>query len=99
MTPDAPITLNEATRRFELSTGGHTAHVEFARFDGGIAYLHTIVPKALEGRGIGSRLVKHVLDYALAQRLLVRPDCSFVHAYIDRHAEYQPISLAHGAAR
>ena len=27
----------------------------------------------------------------------VRPDCSFIQAYIDRHPAYQAISLAHGA--
>jgi hypothetical protein len=96
-TTDAPITLNEATHRFELTTGGHTAHIEFERFAGGIAFLHTVVPPALEGRGVGSRLARHVLDYARAQGLLVRPDCPFVRACIDRHADYQPLSLAHGA--
>ncbi|QTD44793.1 GNAT family N-acetyltransferase [Ottowia testudinis] len=97
MTPsESPsITLNEAAHRFELSVDGHTAHVEFARLPDGIATLHTVVPKALEGRGIGSKLVRHVLDYAAAHQLKVRPDCSFVKSYIDRHPEYQAISLAH----
>lgn len=92
-----PVILNETDQRFELTVDGHMAYEVFERFPGGIAYLHTIVPKALEGRGVGSRLVKYILDYAVAQRLKVRPDCPFVKAYIDRHAEYQPISLAHGA--
>jgi predicted GNAT family acetyltransferase len=89
---DAPITLNEAERRFELSVEGHLAHLDFQRRPGSIACLHTIVPQALEGRGIGSRLVRHVLDYAAARQLKVRPDCSFVKAYIDRHPEYQSLS-------
>jgi hypothetical protein len=29
--------------------------------------------------------------------LKVRPDCPFVKSYIDKHPEYQPHSLAHGA--
>ncbi|MDO5624983.1 MAG: GNAT family N-acetyltransferase [Pseudomonadota bacterium] len=91
------VTLNEAAHRFELHLGDHTAVEVFERFDGGIAYLHTIVPKALEGRGVGSRLVHHVLDYAAQNGLKVRPDCPFVKAYIDKHPEYQAISLAHGA--
>ena len=76
---------------------GHTAVEVFERFPGGIAYLHTIVPKALEGRGVGSKLVRHILDYAVQNQLKVRPDCPFVKAYIDKHSEYQSISLAHGA--
>ena len=91
------ITLNEAAHRFEWIVDGHTAYEEFERFPGGIAYLHTIVPKELGGQGVGGTLVKHILDYAAAQGLKVRPDCPFVKAYIDKHPEYQANSLAHGA--
>ena len=91
MSDHTPIVLNEAARRFELAVDGHLAYEAFERFPGGIAYVHTDVPPALEGRGIGSRLVKHVLDYAKAEGLKVRPDCSFVKAYIDRHPDYQDL--------
>lgn len=91
------VTLIEAAHRFELHVDGHTAVEVFERFPGGIAYLHTIVPKELGGRGIGATLVKHILDYAAEQGLKVRPDCPFVKAYIDKHPEYQANSLAHGA--
>ena len=94
----SPITLNESTRRFEQVLDGHTAYVEFERLPGqAIAYTHTVVPEALGGRGIGSALVQHVMDYARQQGLQVRPDCSFIHAWIERHPAYQPLSLAHGA--
>lgn len=89
------VILNEATNRFELTVDGHMAYEVFERFPGGIAYLHTIVPKALEGRGVGSRLVKYILDYAAENHLKVRPDCPFVKAYIDKHPEYQGNSLVH----
>jgi predicted GNAT family acetyltransferase len=85
-----PITLNAAARRFEIHLDGHVAWLEFEPFDGGIACLHTIVPKALEGRGLGSRLVQHTLDDAVRRGLKVRPDCPFVKAWIDRHPPYQP---------
>lgn len=97
MDTQPPIVLNEAAHRFELTIDGHMAYEVFERFPGGIAYEHTIVPEALEGRGVGSRLVRHILDYAAANGLKVRPDCPFVKAYIDRHPEYQANSLAHGA--
>ena len=98
MSDDAPdIVLNEDRHRFEWTVDGHTAYEVFERFPGGIAYLHTVVPKELGGRGIGARLAKYILDYAAEHRLKVRPDCPFVKAYIDRHPEYQANSLAHGA--
>jgi predicted GNAT family acetyltransferase len=92
-----PIVLNEAAHRFEQRIDGHLAFAAFERFPGGIRYPHTEVPKALEGRGIGGALVRHILDYAADNGLKVEPSCSFVKAYIDRHPQYQPISLAHGA--
>lgn len=98
MATDTPITLNEARNRFELVVNGHTAYEKFERFPGGIAYLSTVVPKELAGHGVGSKLVKHVLDYAAENGLKVRPDCSFVKGYIDKHPEYQANSLAHGAS-
>ena len=91
------VTLNESEHRFELHLDGHMAYEVFERFPGGIAYLHTIVPKELGGRGVGGALVKYILDWAVERGLKVRPDCPFVKAYIDKHPEYQSISLAHGA--
>ena len=92
------ITLNPDTRRFELQADGQVAYLEFEPVAGGLAFTHTIVPRALEGRGIGSRLVRHALDWAARQGHKVRPDCSFVKTWIDRHPDYQAQSLAHGAA-
>lgn len=94
---DADIVLNESQQRFELDVDGHLAYAAFLRQPGVIIYNHTVVPQAVGGRGVGSRLVRHALDYAAKQGLKVRPDCSFVRSYIDRHPEYQANSLAHGA--
>ena len=50
--------------------------------------MHTEVPKELGGRGIGSALIRGVLDAARAERLKVKPLCPFAKAYIERHSEY-----------
>lgn len=97
MPSTAAITLNTAEHRFEARVDGQLAYARFERFPGGIAYTHTLVPEALEGRGIGSTLARHALDYARQNGLKVRPDCSFIKAWIDRHPGYESISLAHGA--
>lgn len=88
------ITHNESTRRFELLQDGQTAYLEYEAVPGGLAFTHTIVPRALEGRGIGSRLVRHALDWAASQGHKVRPDCSFVKTWIERHPDYQAHALA-----
>ena len=49
---------------------------------------HTEVPREFEGRGIGSALVKAMLELARAEGLKVKPLCSFVSAYMQRHPEF-----------
>jgi len=79
---------NPTLHRFELSLDGHTAFANY-RHDGGLLTVyHTEVPREFEGRGIGSALVKGVLAIAREQSLKVKPLCSFVRAYMDRHPEY-----------
>jgi predicted GNAT family acetyltransferase len=78
---------NAAGRRYELATEGGTAVAEYERRGDVVAITHTGVPRALEGRGIGSRLVKETLADIRAQGLKVLPLCSFVAAYIENHPE------------
>lgn len=79
---------DEARRRFELEEEGATGFLTYERQDGTIVFTHTIVPAELEGRGIGSRIVRAGLDFARAEGLRVVPQCSFVRGYIERHADY-----------
>jgi len=79
---------NAERHRFELDLDGHTAFSEYRRADGVLTIMHTEVPKELNGRGIGSKLVRGLLDIARSQGLKVRPLCPFVASYMDKHAEY-----------
>ena len=79
---------NTERHRFELGLDGHTAFAEYRRADGLLTVTHTEVPKELNGRGIGSKLVRGVLDSAREQGLKVRPLCTFVAGYMDKHPEY-----------
>ena len=89
-----PIELNEAEQRFEVRVDGLTAFVAFRRFPGLIDFFHTLVPPELGGRGIGSALARHVLDYAAEHSLKVIPSCEFIAAYIAKHPQYQPLVQA-----
>jgi predicted GNAT family acetyltransferase len=79
---------NADRHRFELDADGHIAFSNYKRADGVLTILHTEVPKALEGRGIGSALIRGVLDIARSQRLKVIAVCPFAKSYIERHPEY-----------
>jgi predicted GNAT family acetyltransferase len=78
---------NAAESRFELDADGHTAFAYYGMAGDVITFRHTEVPPALEGRGIGSRLVRGALEFARAQGLKVVPQCPFVSAYVAKHSE------------
>jgi uncharacterized protein len=79
---------NKERQRFELEADGHIAFSNYKRGDGVLTIMHTEVPKALEGRGMGSSLIKGALDIARWQGLKVNALCPFAKAYLDRHPEY-----------
>jgi predicted GNAT family acetyltransferase len=79
---------NPAEHRYELTVDGHLAATYYKIADGVITFVHTEVPDALAGRGVGSKLVKGALDQVRSAGLKVVPQCPFVKAYIEKHAEY-----------
>ncbi|HEY0219780.1 MAG TPA: GNAT family N-acetyltransferase [Afipia sp.] len=81
--------LNNPTKsRYELDVDGHIAAAYYTLKDGVITFTHTEVPKELEGRGIGSRLVKGALEQVRARGLKIVPQCPFVDGYIGKHPEF-----------
>lgn len=84
----AEVVDNPATSRFEMAIEGRTAFVAYRRGDGVIFLNHAEVPRELEGRGIGGKLVRATLDAVRQQGLKVVPRCSFVAAFIRRNADY-----------
>lgn len=91
-TPQVNVTHDPAANRFEAVVEGQTAELTYRLTGNEMVFTHTGVPRALEGRGIGSALAKAGLEYAREQGFTVVPLCSFIHAYIDRHPEYQPLA-------
>ncbi len=80
-----------AFQRFELETDGHTAFTYYQLAPGVITLTHTEVPPALGGRGVGSTLVRGVLEAVRAQGLKVVPKCPFVAAFMGRHPEFNDL--------
>lgn len=79
---------NPAKHRYELEVEGHIAASYYQLSGDVITFTHTEVPKELEGKGIGSRLVKGALDQVRATGLKIVPQCPFVKGYIGKHPEY-----------
>ena len=53
--------------------------------------MHTEVPQALAGQGVGSKLIRGALEMVRAQGLKVVPQCLFVWAYMGKHPEYNDL--------
>lgn len=91
LTLDPEIRENGARHRYELEIEGHIAFVLYKREPGVITFVHTEVPKELGGKGVGSRLAKHVLEAARADGVKVVPMCPFIAAWMKRHPEYDDL--------
>ena len=85
------VTDNVARSRYEYPAEGRIAFIDYRRSPGVVALTHAEVPPELEGRGIGSRMVRAVLDAIRANGEKVIPQCSFVASFIRRHPEYQDL--------
>ncbi len=69
------------------------AYITF-EIDGNILSItHTVVDKAYSGQGIGKRLVKEVVDYAIINKYQVYPICSFALKEFNENNEYQKIMI------
>lgn len=80
---DAP-----AHRRFEVVVGGEVAgYAQYRLVGENLAVLHTVIDDAYEGRGLGSRLVREVLQQVSDRGLGLLPYCPFVKAYLQRHRD------------
>ncbi|MGI9824364.1 GNAT family N-acetyltransferase [Agromyces sp. Marseille-Q5079] len=83
------IVRDDAARRYEMTVDGVRAGIAmFVSSPGRTVFTHTIVQPEFEGRGLGSRLARFVLDDAVARGDRIVPQCPFIAEYLTRHPEY-----------
>jgi len=81
------VTDNQAQSRFELNLDGHLAELVYRRRADRLVLVHTAVPEALGGQGIGGRLVEAALKRAASEKLTVVPLCPFTRTWLERHPD------------
>jgi len=83
------IERDDELGRYEIYADDHRAGFTRFRVQGDLLALdHTEIDDRYEGQGLGSDLVRHVLDEARAEGRGVLPFCPFVLSWIERHPEY-----------
>ena len=86
---DISVRDNTDTHRFEILVGDQQAGFAAYRLQGdAYAFTHTEVSDAVEGKGLGSRLVGEALAQLRDRGVAVLPYCEFVKAYLQRHPEF-----------
>jgi predicted GNAT family acetyltransferase len=81
------VVKNEGASRFELEVDGHLAELVYHRSGTRFVLVHTEVPDALEGRGIGGLLVTAAVDEAAEHGWTLVPLCPFARGWLERHPE------------
>lgn len=86
---DVDVVHRPGQSRFEAEVEGEsgrvTAFLSYERAGDTAVMTHTIVPRELEGRGIGGRLAETAVGWARAEGLEVDPQCSYVRAWLVKH--------------
>lgn len=88
------IVHNIDKSRFEYTEDGQLCVLDYILNNSIAAFTHTGVPSAVGGRGIAADLVRFGLDTAKSKGWQVRPDCSYVAAFIQRNPEYQELTVS-----
>jgi predicted GNAT family acetyltransferase len=81
------VTDNEAASRFELTADGGLGELVYRLRNGRLVILHSEVPEALGGRGLGGQLVSAAVDRAARDGLTVVPLCPFARSWLERNPE------------
>ncbi|RUQ02560.1 N-acetyltransferase [Microbacterium sp. HSID17254] len=82
------VTDNRSANRFEAHDGETLAGVAaYARTPELVAFVHTEVDPAFEGRGVGAALAREGVASAQAEGLRVLAICPFIAAWLARRPE------------
>ena len=89
---DLTITDDRAALRYEAHLGDDLAgFVEYRLAGTRRILLHTEVPPAFGGRGIGAAMARHILEEARATGTRVTVKCPFIRTWLERHPGYADV--------
>jgi predicted GNAT family acetyltransferase len=84
---DVAVTDNKGGSQLELRADGQLAELKYRTRAGRLILVHTEVPEALGGRGIGGELVRAAIGKAKAEGMTLVPLCPFARSWLERHPD------------
>ena len=74
--------------KFILPVEGHEAFIDYSIKDGHMRLVHTEVPAALRGKGVGKKLVKAVFEYIKENKIEATAHCGYIKAFKKKNPEW-----------
>ena len=79
---------------FIEENGDIVGQLHYSLKDNGIMILdHTEVDPKMSGKGLGSKLIRHSVDFAREKNYKVQPQCTYAAKQFERHGEYREVLL------
>ncbi len=89
-----PLHLNETEQRFEMMVDDKTAFIDYKKAGNKMFLVHTEVEPELEGKGAAAALVEKTFQYLNEHKLRIIPKCSYVQRYLQKHPEWNKLTIA-----
>lgn len=75
--------------QFEILQDGEKAYLTYRHYKRDLAFMHTLVPSHMAGRGMAGSLAKAAFEYAEKLHKKVIVFCPFVARFLSKHTEYK----------
>jgi uncharacterized protein len=97
-TANIKVENNTEKQQYEAKVDGKVvAFAEYRPVGQSIMFTHTEVNEDLEGKGVGSQLIRYALEDTKAKGMTAIPMCPFVKIFIQRHKDF--IDVVHPSHR
>lgn len=84
---------NRENQQFEVLHGDHKAVLIYRIHKEKLVLMHTKVPEAMGGKGIGKVLTLTALRFGEEKGLNLKVYCPFVKRFIDKHPDWRTMKL------
>ena len=86
------ITHDTTAKRYLITVDGRDAgYADYIQGDGVRDFHHTVIDSEFRGQGLSKPLIQAALDDTRAAGDKVRPLCSAVAGFIEKHPEYRDL--------